>query len=608
MEPIGDKESDDMSTPFTSKDGSRVGFLRQLYRKSLKKYLWIVILGLWAGMLALGYIGLSKSAISRGETSSPLDLIYLTLQLVMFESGSVPGPVPWQLEIARFALPALAAYTAFQALAVLFREQTKSIRLKFIHDHIVVCGLSRKGHLLTQRLLEQGYKVVAIELDERHDLIEPLQAQGAIILKGDATDRTVLRQAAVQRAKYLLAVCDDGTNAEIAVRAQSLIDTHTRDPLTCIIHIVDPRLCDLLREKEIGGKAFPGLRLELFNVFERGAQLILEEFPPFDLQNEKIFEAPHILLIGMGRMGESLLTRIGHAWYSKVDNSNNPLSLTVVDLKASEKLRFLEKQYPRLSDCCEIQAFSLDIHSSEFYNIPFLTNRDNQCNDIAYVCFDNDPLGLHVGLHLERLMKKSGTSIVIRMLESHGLGSLLGESGEASSGFHNIHAFNLLDKTCTPELLFGGIHEMLARSVHEDYVRQRKRLNESIKVNSTLVPWDQLPERTKDSNRRYADHICIKVEAINCYLTPLKDWDASDFVFTEQEVNLMASMEHERWFQEQTLDGWTFGKEKDESRKTHPSLLGWGDLPESEKEKNRDFIRDLPSILSRAGFQIQRVR
>jgi hypothetical protein len=584
----------------------KTGYIKQVFGRPLKDYLWVLTLGLWVLMLTLGYIGFSMKRVSEGESPSPFDLIYLTVQLVLFESGSVPGPLPWQLEVARFGLPALAAYTALQALAILFREQTKLMRLWFIRDHVVLCGLSRKGLLLTKNLLEQGYIVVVIEIDESHDLIEQLRVRGAIILIGDATDRAVLQQAAVQRAKYLLAVCDDGVNAEIAVQAQSLTESRTRDPLTCIIHIVDPRLCDLLRERVIGGELFPGVRLETFNVFERGAQLVLEEYLPFELQVEDLTTSPHVLLIGMGRMGENLIIRMTHAWHIMADDKDEPLSITLVDRNAAEKLNFLQAQFPSLEDYCQIQTFSIDVHSADFFKADFLMDPQGRKVNIAFICFDNDALGLHVGLTLESLTKKSGIPIVVRMLEARGLASLLGERRGVRSGIQSVYAFSLLDKTCTPELLFGGVNEMLARSVHEDYVRQRSHLGEAMEDDLTLVPWDQLPEKIKDSNRRFADHICIKLEAVNCILTPLTDWDATGFRFMDREIDLMARMEHERWFEERTLESWSYGDVKDENRKTHPSLVPWEDLPKAEQEKNRNFIRDLPSILARTGYQVQR--
>jgi len=579
-----------------------------IFRRSVKDYVWTIIILLWIGAFILGYVGLSKATLLQGENRSPLDLIYLNLQLVILGVGDIHGPVPWELEIARFTLPALAAYTAIQAFAFLFREQIRYLRLWFIRDHVVVCGLSRKGVLLIKSLLQQGFTVVVIELDEGNDLIEQLRIRGAIILVGDATDQAVLRQARVEKAKYLLAVCDDGVNAEIVVAAQRLVESLTRDPLTCIIHIVDPRLCDLLRESEIRGKAFSGLRLELFNVFERGAQLLMEEYPPFDREDEKIPVSPHILIIGMGKMGENLILRIAHAWHSMSSATKEPLYLTVIDLKALEKIQSLEMRYPRLAEYCEIRALSMDVYSSDFYKAEFLIDRRGRHIDLAYVCLDNDSLNLQVGLTLEHLTQRLGIPIILRMIEERGLASLLRNGKDNCRSFQNIHAFSLLNKTCTPELLFGGIHEMLARSVHEDYLRQQRRLRQLLEGNETLAPWDQLPEKIKDSNRRYADHISLKLQAVDCYLAPLRDWNAFEFSFTKPEVELMAEMEHERWVLERRQEGWSYAEQKDDDRKVHPSLILWEKLPDDEKEKNRAFIHELPHILAKAGFQVQRDR
>ena len=595
----------DQSTWKRKQQSSIKGFFQFIFRRPLKDFLWVLILFLWIGAFVLGYIGQSKVANFQGTDLTPLDLIYLDLQLVTLESGSVTGTVPWELEVARYALPALAAYTAIQALAMLFREQTQVLRLWFTSGHIVICGLSRKGLLLAKNLLDLGEKVVVLELDEGNDLIEQLRVRGAIVITGDATDPALLRRASVHRARYLIAVCeDDGTNADIAVQSQNLIKDLERDPLTCIIHVVDPRLCDLLREKEIGGITFPSLRLELFNVYERGAQLILEGYPPFKVDGEESDQSPHVLLIGMGKMGENLVTRLAHAWHSNQRGGKEPLHLTVVDLEAEEKLKSLEVRYPHLMACCRFTAYSMDVNSSDFYEAKFLS--ESKGVDTAYVCFDNDSLGLNVGLSLVRLKKLEATPIVVRTIEERGLALLLRNESGDQGGFAHLHAFSLLDRTCTPDLLFGGLHEMLARSVHEDFVRNQRDLGKSVEENEILVPWDQLPEGVKDSNRRYADDITSKLQAVGYYLAPLRDWDAFEFKFTAQEVENMAKMEHERWCQARSLAGWSHAEKKDEERKLHPSLIPWEKLPEEEKEKNRDFIRDLPGILAKAGFQVQR--
>ena len=56
---------------------------------------------------------------------------------------------------------------------------------------------------------------------------------------------------------------------------------------------------------------------------------------------------------------------------------------------------------------------------------------------------------------------------------------------------------------------------------------------------------------------------------------------------------------------ERRADGWTLGARDDKAR-THPSLVPWDELPESEKEKDRDVVRAIPDLLAAAGLTIVR--
>ncbi len=121
------------------------------------------------------------------------------------------------------------------------------------------------------------------------------------------------------------------------------------------------------------------------------------------------------------------------------------------------------------------------------------------------------------------------------------------------------------------------------------------------------MPWEELAERYKESNRAQAAHIGAKLAAVSCDLAPLTDWDAESFEFSPDEVERLAIMEHDRFVDERVRDGWTVGP-KDAERKISPYLVPWDELPEDIKEYDRVFVRGLPRFLARAGFQIVRLR
>jgi hypothetical protein len=131
----------------------------------LKTFQWLIVITVFVIGLVLGYIGFYKYTNSTGGAYSPADIFYLTIQLTALESGAVSGTVSWELEVARWLLPLVTAYTAVIAVTTLFRKQLQTIRVRFFQNHTIICGLGEKGWLLASLLIEKGQKVVLIERD-----------------------------------------------------------------------------------------------------------------------------------------------------------------------------------------------------------------------------------------------------------------------------------------------------------------------------------------------------------------------------------------------------------------------------------------------------------
>jgi hypothetical protein len=585
-------------------------FWRQRLRPLWQEYQWPLVAGLALLSLGLGYVGFEKYFIANGQPRPNLDILYLSLQLFVLESGSAPGPMPLELELARLLAPAAAMYTAIQGLSLIFRREIEMFRTRFIRGHVVICGLGRKGFLLTDRFLERGNKVVVIEEDEENSMIESCRELGAIVLIGNATDKEVLRRAGAHRAMHLISVCsNDGINAEVAALGYELAGKGKGRTLSCIAHIFDPQLCSLLREREIATEKADFFRLEFFNIFESGAREMLRLHPAFSRARGAEGAEPSPLIVGMGRFGESLIVLLARKWEDNFNDKGKRLRIAVIDRAAELKIRSLYLRYPGLERRCELAPIEMDINSPEFHLAEFLSIKEGRCKPtIIYVCLDNDSFAISTALALYRRLRHTKIPIIARMAHDAGLSALLGRDRKMGESFNGLHAFGLIDRTCSPELLLCGTHEVLGRAIHNEYVRMLEKKGETSLTNPAMVRWEELSEDFKEANRQQADHIGIKLKAVGCGIAPLTGWDAEPFEFTREEIERLAEMEHQRWNEERRKAGWRLGTERDVENKTTPYLVPWKGLADEIKEYDRNTVRGLPSFLARAGFQIYRVR
>ena len=97
------------------------------------------------------------------------------------------------------------------------------------------------------------------------------------------------------------------------------------------------------------------------------------------------------------------------------------------------------------------------------------------------------------------------------------------------------------------------------------------------------------------------------MKAIGCGIEPLTDWEAASLEFLPEEIELMAELEHERWLEERRQKGWSRAPGvKDIKKKVSPHFVSWKELSGEIKEYDRNLVRNLPSFLAQAGFQIYR--
>ena len=127
--------------------------------------------------------------------------------------------------------------------------------------------------------------------------------------------------------------------------------------------------------------------------------------------------------------------------------------------------------------------------------------------------------------------------------------------------------------------------------------------SESLKTNNNLVAYADLPENLKEDNRSNVRDIPTKLAVAGYIMIPARSNEAA-FNFPGDDLEMLAEAEHVRWMDSKLANGWKHAVETDKDNKLHKCLVPWKELPEDEKEKDRDLVRGIPVILARAGYAI----
>jgi class 3 adenylate cyclase/tetratricopeptide (TPR) repeat protein len=74
----------------------------------------------------------------------------------------------------------------------------------------------------------------------------------------------------------------------------------------------------------------------------------------------------------------------------------------------------------------------------------------------------------------------------------------------------------------------------------------------------------------------------------------------------QELVETLAKNTHNVWAQQRLLDGWSYGRHRDDKSKRHPGLIAYEQLTESEKDYDRNTAVETLKAIQKVGYQLVR--
>ena len=167
-------------------------------------------------------------------------------------------------------------------------------------------------------------------------------------------------------------------------------------------------------------------------------------------------------------------------------------------------------------------------------------------------------------------------------------------------GFYAL-MYRLTPDKALLEKLAEAAHQVFCESLEAKGYTYGPETKEDMKVHSSLKAYSELPENEKEQNRNNVRDIPNKL-AIAGYAMLAKRGSQRPGKFTDDAIEKLAKMEHERWMQQKLNSGWEYAKRTNKDKRLHKDLIPWHDLSHDEQDKDRDLIKGIPGIIEKAGY------
>lgn len=539
----------------------------------------LAILLLGVAAFVLGVVGLAER-LPPQTWLDWADLVYRALQLFVLDGAALQGltSLPTALQVARFLAPAATVLALLLAVRALLVERVRRGRIRRMRRHIVVCGDGDSALALARNLHAEGRRVVLVR--EAGPPTFPL-----LTVDGDPRRPATLVGAGAARAQRLYACAPSSTlNVAIALVAGTL-GRSVRGRLETIAQVESEDLVEVLRVRRLAARAAQAAGVDLFSLDDVAARALL---------GTHRLTAGVPLVVGFDSLGQSVVRSILR--HPVPEGERRELVVVTADAAGVAEL-----------------ASRLDAAGRRW---SVRVGEEDDAADQVFVCLADEDRALAVGLRLAR-----HRPVIACLRTGSPFREALDLFPEPSGAQRGLRVFGVLEEGCREDPIADGrIVIRTARAIHQGYVDDAASRGDTVTVNPSMCPWEELPSHLRDANRAQAEHIGDKLAELGAVLTTRPP--DPPFVFTGPEIERLARLEHQRWVAERLAAGLVWGPRREEvrpplfawlprrlhpGRRTHPDLVDWSDLAKESQDKDRQAVRRMPALLAAEGLYIERL-
>jgi hypothetical protein len=531
-----------------------------------------------------------------------LRCLFSSVGLIRLYDLFQPGKAPWQLIIAQIAVPGIAVLSAAQLFLSGVRKNFRTALARRKSGHSIVCGIGDVGMQIIQNLRAAHYSVVAVDLLGDSPYAATCEKAGVPVLQGDAKNPHVLLAAGIRRAQAAI-VCtgSDSENMDIALQIDA-IHAQPRYLKSGRIQVLAELRNDWMHKRLIASdKRSLGsghVDLRLFNSFNAAARMLTKQL---HLPPSPEFEARTFVLVGFGAYGREIAL---HLIRSSPVALGQMLKIVVFDQDADAAKEKFAVTNPTATEMATLEFVTASVTPGSPDLARTIESRLESAGLLLGVALalGDDEVSLCAALEMRALLDRNGhlhVPIYVRLEHYRRLGELVRSIENISSFIDRLQIFGTLEETLSPEVLFGSQLDAFAQALHEDY---RHRAQDTLNPQAN-VPFRELPEFMKMSNRWRADHTPLLLELAGLHLA--RDVQSPVVIaLSEEQVELLAQLEHRRYSIERRLVDIRFGS----AQRQGARMPQWNDLNDEQKNWERKEIARLPEILAGLGIELRPIR